>query len=100
MINYTDSLEKMFAQSGTWLAPAAKANQTAVTHFEKMVDLQMKTFEKYVGIGMDQLKAAAAIDSPKALQEYVSNQVEVANSVRQHVMEDTQALLQLGVDFV
>lgn len=98
MTNYTEAFDKVFAQTETWMKPMVSANQMAVTNFEKIVSFQMKALQKYVDMGLDQMKAAAEVDSPKAFQAYMGKQMETANTVRQHMMDDFKALTEMGND--
>lgn len=96
MTDYTETLDKVYAQSETWMKPVVNANKIAVTNFEKIVGFQMQAWQKYVDMGIGQMKAAAEIDSPKALQNYMGKQMEAANTVRQHMMDDFKALTEMG----
>jgi phasin family protein len=99
MTDYTETMDKVFAQTETWMKPVVTANKVAVNNFEKLVDFQMKAWQKYVDLSMNQLKAAAEIDSPKAFQAYMGQQMETAGKFRQHMMDDFKALSEMGTDF-
>jgi phasin family protein len=92
-------MDKFFAQSENWVKPMVNANKLAVGNFEKFVDFQMKAWQKYVDLGMNQLKAAVEVDSPKAFQSYMSKQVEVASAVRQQMLNDFKELTEMGTHF-
>ena len=96
MTDYTETLDKVYAQSETWMKPMANANKIAITNFEKLVSFQMQSWQKYVDMGLGQMKAAAEIDSPKALQTYMGKQMETANTVREHLMDDFKTLSEMG----
>jgi phasin family protein len=81
------------------MKPVINANKVTVSNFEKFVDFQMKAWQKYVDLGMNQLKAAAEVDSPKAFQSYLNKQVEVAGAVRQQMLNDFKALTEMSTHF-
>jgi|APFre7841882630_1041343.scaffolds.fasta_scaffold111450_1 phasin family protein len=80
-------------------APVAKANKLCVNSLEKLVDLQMTTLRYYVDLGMAQLKEAAEVSSPEAMQAFLNSRVEVLNTLRQKVMDDAKALADLSAGF-
>lgn len=96
---YTDTLNNLYSQTGTFAAPVVKANQVVVNNFEKLIDLQMKSLQEYVEIGIGNMKAAAEVDSPSALQRYFGKQSETVNVLRQKMMNDVKALTELGTTF-
>ena len=91
MTAYNETFEKVYAQAGGFIEPVVKTNKLAVANFEKLVDFQFKAMQKYVDFGLAQMKAAAEVDSPKAWQAYVGQQVEAANTVRQLVLGRLQS---------
>lgn len=98
MSNYTEILDKALAQSETYVEPLVRANKLAVANVERVIELQLKALQKYVDLGIAQLKAAAEIDSPKALQAYFGKQIEVANTFRQQLLDDVKAWTELSTD--
>jgi phasin family protein len=99
MTDYTQNMDKFFAQTENWMKPVINANKVTVSNFEKFVDFQMKAWQKDVYLGMNQLKAAAEVDSPKAFQSYLNKQVEVAGAVRQQMLNDFKALTEMSTHF-
>ena len=96
---YEEIFTKNFAQVETFIEPVLKANKLAVTNFEKLVNFQMSAFQSYMDLGLEQLKAAAEVNSPQTLQAFMSKQVETGNVLRQKVLDDTKALVDLGNGF-
>ena len=96
MNTYSEALEKAYSQTGNFIGPMVKMNKTAVHNLEKVVDFQLKSWHKYVDFGMSQLKAAAEIDGPKALQSFMGQQMESANELRQYMIEDFKSLTELS----
>ncbi|MDQ2696821.1 MAG: phasin family protein [Pseudomonadota bacterium] len=82
------------------LAPVVQVNRVAVANLEKLVEFQLQTLPSYVELGLGQLKAAAEVTEPQALQAFYASQVEVARTLRQKLVADSKALAKLGNDFV
>ena len=98
MSNQADLMNKFYGQTEAFIGPMAKANQVAVANFEKVVDFQFKAWQKYMDMGINQMKAAAEIDSPNALQAFWGKQLETANTVREQIMDDVKVMAELGND--
>ena len=96
---YEEIFSKNFAQIETFVEPVIKANKVAVTNLEKLVNFQMSAMQAYVDMGLDQLRAVAEINSPQTLQAFMSKQVEASNVLRQKVLDDTKALVDLSNGF-
>ena len=96
---YDEMFNKTFANVNTLVEPAVKANKLALANFEKLVNFQMTSMQAYVDMGMNQLRAVSEIDSPKAAQAYMGKQMEATNALRQRMVDDTQALFELGNGF-
>lgn len=93
---YAETFNKMISQAGGFGAPLVKVNQMAVDNFEKIVDFQLKSLQKYADIGIDNMKAAARISSPGDWQSFLSKQTDTFNAVRTELMEDVKTLTALG----
>lgn len=92
-------LNKVLEQSQSFVAPVVKANKLAVANLEKLVAFQLNALESYVALGLDRLKAAAEVSDVNSLQAFVNGQVEAASVLRQKLIDDTQALVDLGTGF-
>lgn len=93
---YDEIFNKSFANADQLVEPVVKANKLAVTNIEKLVSFQMNAMQTYVDMGLEQLKAAAEVNSPQTFQSFWSKQVEMSNVLRQKVLDDTKALVDLG----
>lgn len=93
---YDEIFNKSFANAEQLVQPMVKANKLAVTNFEKLVSFQMNAMQTYVDMGLEQLKAAAEVNSPQSFQSFWSKQVEMSNVLRQKVLDDTKALVDLS----
>ncbi len=92
-------INEFYARSETLLAPVVKANQLGVTVLERVVHFQLDALQSYVEIGLAQLKAAAEVTDVEAAKAFYANQVEVAGTVRQKVVDDAKALAEIGADY-
>lgn len=98
MSQTSDTISKMYSQMQNFADPMVKANKMAAENLEKVIDFQLKTFQKYTDMSLQAIKAAAEIDSPSAFQAYVSKQVEAATAVRQEMLEDFKAWTEISTD--
>jgi len=96
---YEEMFSKNFAQAETLLEPVMKTNKLAISNLEKLVSFQMSAMQAYVDLGLEQLRAATEINSPQTLQAFMSKQVETSNVVRQKMLDDTKALVDMGNGF-
>ena len=96
---YEEMFTKNFTQVENFIEPVLKANKLAVTNFEKLVNFQMSAWQSYMDLGIEQLKAAAEVNSPQTLQAFMSKQIETGNVLRQKMLDDTKALVDLGNGF-
>jgi phasin family protein len=99
LVMYKDLFAPLMQNTTALPAPMLKANKLVVAEVERLVNFQMGALRYYVDIVINQLKAAAQVSDVGGLQEFVKGQVEVANKVRQRVMDDAKALTELGTDF-
>lgn len=87
----------LFDKSAAVPAAVVKANKLVVANVEKLVGLQIASLQYYADLGLARLKSAAEVGSAKEWQEFVNGQARVVASVNQRVVEDTKALVDLGV---
>ncbi|MDX1606093.1 MAG: phasin family protein [Candidatus Competibacterales bacterium] len=93
---YDELFSKSFANAENLVEPMVKANKLAVSNLEKLVNFQLGAMQSYMDMGMEQLRAAAEVNSPQSLQAFWSKQVETANVLRQKMLDDTKALVDMG----
>jgi phasin family protein len=94
-----EQLSDLFKQSQSFLAPIVKTNKLAVTNFEKLVAFQMNTLQSYMDFSIDRLKAAAEVDSPERLQDFLTGQFEAVAVLGQKLLDDSKALAELSAEF-
>lgn len=92
-----DVFAKAIEQTKPFLAPVVKSNKLAVANVEKLVALQLSSLQSYVDLGVNQLKEAAEVSSPQSLQAFYNQQLKAAETLRQKLVEDGKALVELGV---
>ena len=85
--------------TGSLPAPLIKANKLWVTDLEKLIKFQLKMVQSHMEIGLNQLKAATEIENVKSLQSFLSGQLDAANVLRQKLMDDAKALVDLSTSF-
>lgn len=93
-----EQLSDPFKQSQSFLAPIVKTNRLAVVNFEKLVAFQMNILQSYVDFSVDRLKAAAEVDSPERLQEFLTGQFEAVAVLGQKLLDDSKALAELSTE--
>lgn len=93
---YNEAFQSVIEQSQQFVTPVVKANKLAVATIEKVVGFQLNALQAYVDLGLGQLKAASEINDPASLQAFVNSQIEVSNQVRQKLVDDGNALVELG----
>lgn len=86
-----------FEQAKPFLASAVKSNKLAVANLEKVVALQLSSLQSYVDLGVNQLKEAAEISDPQSLQAFYDKQLKAAETLRQKLVADSKALVELSV---
>lgn len=96
---YNEMFSKVYDHAEAFVAPMTKANQLAVSNFEKVMALHMDSLHYYLDIGFKQLKDATEIKSPQSAQVFFNRQMEVATAVRQRMIDDTKALFDMGNGF-
>jgi len=93
-----EQLSDLFKQSQSFLTPLVKTNRLAVANFEKLVAFQMNTLQSYMDFSIDRLKAAAEVDSPERLQEFLTGQFEAVAVLGQKLLDDSKALAELSTE--
>lgn len=94
-----DKLAPVLEQSQALLAPVVKTNKLAVAQLEKLVAFQKNALPSYVDLGLERLKAAATVDSPQSLQDFLTGQVEAVTTLRHKLIDDAKALTELSAGF-
>ncbi len=88
--------EQFFKQASETLR---KFGALAVDHAQKLAQFQLDTFDHYAGLGLEELRGAAAIKDNASFQAHVGKQGELAKKLSRRLTEDTQTMLALGSEF-
>lgn len=96
----TDILATSTQQSKSFMAPVQKLNNIAIANTEKMVAFQAGNLQKYAQLGIAQWKAAAQVNDPESLLEYLTAQGARMTDVSEQIIADTKQAYQLGMDFL
>jgi phasin family protein len=96
---YNEMFSKLFEGANALPPPLVKTNKLVVSELEKVANFQMGVTRYYLDIVLNQLKAATEITDAQSLQAFVQSQVEVANTLRQKMMDDAKVLTDLGNSF-
>ncbi len=94
-----DMFSKYFENTNALPTQVIKANKLFVNELEKLMSFQMQALQSYMDMNLNQLKAAAEIKDSKSLQSFLSDQSEVANTLREKMMEDAKTLAGLTTGF-
>ena len=81
------------------VAPIKELNDLALKSIEEITAIQIKTLQENAKISVESLKSVNEIKDLDSLQGYLSNQVEVAQSVSTHAVEDAQEIAKLGESY-
>ena len=81
------------------VVPVAKTTQLFVGHLEKLVAFQFGAMQSYADFGIHQLKSAANINNAQDVQNFFKDQLELAASMRQKMMDDAKAFADISTGF-
>lgn len=96
---YDKAFTDAFEQSRNFLFPVTRTNKLAVAQLEKLFGFQLSVFQDYAGLAMKQLKSAAEVRNVQDLQDYLSGQIKLVNTLQQKLLDDMQALFDLSAGF-
>jgi len=89
----------MNAQVEKCFEPVKQLNALAIENVEKLIDIQLKALNDNTRIGVEQLKSASEIKDAESLKAYFTNQAEIAKTVSERFVKDTQAAIELGTSY-
>ena len=79
-------------------ATVVKANKLAAANIEKLTAWQIETVKSYIDLGLGRLKAAAEVTDSESLQAFYNDQLAVAKTVQEKLVNDSKALGELSAD--
>ncbi|MBS1191889.1 MAG: hypothetical protein H6R10_3681 [Rhodocyclaceae bacterium] len=83
----------------TLFAPFQAISNLAAEKAGKLANIQLTALETYLAVGINQCKAAAAVQSPEDLQALASKQTELIKLLGEKAVVDLQQLMLLGSEF-
>lgn len=94
-----EALTKISEQYQTFLNPVIKANKLSAANLEALVNFQLSTLQSYIDLAIGRIKAAANIDNPESLREFLTGQAEAITNLHQKLLDDSKALTDLTTRF-
>ena len=96
MVN--ELFNNVLSQTPELPATVVKANKLAAANLEKVTAWQIAAVKSYVDLGLGRLKAATEITDPKGLQAFYNDQLEVAKTVQEKLLNDSKILGELSAN--
>lgn len=86
----------MTTQFEQFAAPIKELNELSVKNFETVAELNLKTAEENVKIGLEQVKNAAAINDAESWKNYLATQAEVNQGINDRLVANAKTVVELG----
>ncbi len=86
----------MNAQFEKMVDPIKEINELTVKNFETVADLQIKTAEENVKIGIEQVKNATAVTDADSWKNYLDTQAEVTQQFNDRLLANARTVVELG----
>lgn len=96
-MNYQDMFKNVNVES--LVGPVRRYNELLVDNAEKLLSMQLDAARSYTDLGIKQIRDAMEVNDVKTLQDYLSNQSEVAKTVAERAQQDARGLAELGQSF-
>lgn len=77
--------------------PWVNANRMFAANVEKMLAFHMNTLESYLGMSMNQLRAAAEVHDVQSFQDFCGRQAQVTKTMRYRLMNEMRTLPYMGL---
>jgi phasin family protein len=77
--------------------PLIKANKLFIDNMESILAFQMHALKSYMGISINQIRAAAEITDLNSLQDFYQRQAEIAQTVQRKLMNDARIMSGMAV---
>ena len=89
----------MNVQPGKYFEPVRAINALALENVEKLLDIQLRSINDTARLSVEQLKSAADVRDVDGLKQYFAEQAEVVKSLGERFIKDSQAALELSVNY-
>ena len=86
----------MNTQAEKYIAPVQELNTLAIENIEKLVNMQVKRFEETAKLGVEQLKAAAAVKDVDGMKDFFTAYAEAVRALSEKTIEDVRTVFELG----
>ena len=90
--------DNVLSQTPELPATVVKVNKLAAASVEKLAAWQLESVKSYVNLGLGRLRAATEVTDSESLQAFYNDQLEVAKTVREKLINDSEALGKLSAD--
>ena len=71
--------------------PWVNANRMFAANVERVLSFQMNTLKSYLGIGMNQLRAAAEVNDFQSFQDFCSRQAQISKTMQYRLMNEMRS---------
>ena len=79
--------------------PIKKLIELNKTQFEKLATAQQESAKNYIALTEARIKAASSINDPEALKQFTNEQIELAQSGYEKMVNDSQSLFKDAKDY-
>jgi len=86
----------MNAQTEKYIAPVQELSALAIENFEKLLNMQVKRFEETAKMGVEQMKAAAAVKNVDGMKDFFTAYAEAVRALSEKTIEDVRTAFELG----
>ena len=89
----------MNVQTEKYFEPVREINALALENVEKLLDIQLNSFNDTTRLGVEQLKSAVDIKDVDSLKKYITGQTEIVKTLGERFVKDTQSALEIGAGY-
>ncbi len=81
------------------VAPVKELNDLTLKNIEQIAAFQVKAIQENARISIDSLQSATEIKDLDSLQDYLQDQIAVAQNLSNNAVEDAQEITKLGISY-
>lgn len=96
---YTDMFKSFSEQLQGFTNPVMRYNQILAANMEKLAKLQLESTTAYTELSISRMQALADTKDPQSAAQFGAGQLETLAKVSNRMLEDIQALTQIGTSF-
>ncbi len=79
--------------------PVVKINRLFAENLEQMMAFQMHALKSYLGIGLNQMRAAAEITDVQSFQDFCRRQAQITQTVQYKMLNDLKIIADMNTRF-